>query len=62
MRGTLKDCLNDCLVALKRMTDQRDKWVKDWPGQVQVFSLFCWQFGLCSTSVLFSFLLPINKS
>uniref|UniRef100_A0A3P8VN13 Dynein axonemal heavy chain 2 n=1 Tax=Cynoglossus semilaevis TaxID=244447 RepID=A0A3P8VN13_CYNSE len=36
MRGTLKDCLNDCLVALKRMTDQRDKWVKDWPGQMLI--------------------------
>lgn len=34
MRVTLKDRLSDCLVALKKMTGHRDKWVKDWPGQV----------------------------
>ena len=34
MRLTLKDRLNDCLSALKRMTAHRDKWVKEWPGQV----------------------------
>ncbi|XP_070785989.1 dynein axonemal heavy chain 2 [Enoplosus armatus] len=36
MRSTLKNCLNDCLVALKRMTGQRDKWVRDWPGQMLI--------------------------
>ncbi|KAG7496340.1 dynein heavy chain 2, axonemal [Solea senegalensis] len=36
MRVTLKDCLNNCLVALKRMLDQRDKWVKDWSGQMLI--------------------------
>ncbi|XP_028992315.1 dynein axonemal heavy chain 2 isoform X2 [Betta splendens] len=36
MRITLKDCLNSCLVALKKMTGQRDKWVKDWPGQMLI--------------------------
>ncbi|TMS02261.1 Dynein heavy chain 2, axonemal [Larimichthys crocea] len=36
MRITLKDCLSNCLVALKRMTGQRDKWVKDWPGQMLI--------------------------
>ncbi|XP_062240587.1 dynein axonemal heavy chain 2 [Platichthys flesus] len=36
MRTTLKDCLNDCLLALKRMTQQRDKWVRDWPGQMLI--------------------------
>nr|XP_019958870.1 PREDICTED: dynein heavy chain 2, axonemal [Paralichthys olivaceus] len=36
MRITLKDSLNDCLVALKRTTKQRDKWVRDWPGQMLI--------------------------
>ncbi|XP_062301425.1 dynein axonemal heavy chain 2 [Scomber scombrus] len=36
MRLTLKDRLNDCLGALKRMTAHRDKWVKDWPGQMLI--------------------------
>ncbi len=36
MRMTLRDCLSDCLIALKKMTGQRDKWVRDWPGQVHL--------------------------
>ncbi|KAM9836557.1 LOW QUALITY PROTEIN: dynein axonemal heavy chain 2 [Aulostomus maculatus] len=36
MRVTLKDCLSDCLVALKRTAGQRDKWIKDWPGQMLI--------------------------
>ncbi|XP_039997326.1 dynein heavy chain 2, axonemal [Xiphias gladius] len=36
MRITLKDCLSDCLAALKKMTGQRDKWVRDWPGQMLI--------------------------
>ncbi|XP_045920170.1 dynein axonemal heavy chain 2 isoform X2 [Micropterus dolomieu] len=36
MRITLKECLKDCLVALKKMTGQRDKWVRDWPGQMLI--------------------------
>ncbi|XP_071333968.1 dynein axonemal heavy chain 2 [Trachinotus anak] len=36
MRVTLKDCLNECLTALKKMTAQRDKWVRDWPGQMLI--------------------------
>ncbi|KAK2862756.1 hypothetical protein Q5P01_002289 [Channa striata] len=36
MRITLKDSLNDCLVALKRMTAQREKWVREWPGQMVI--------------------------
>ncbi|XP_047186413.1 dynein axonemal heavy chain 2 isoform X2 [Scophthalmus maximus] len=36
MRITLKNSLNDCLVALKRMKQHRDKWVKDWPGQMLI--------------------------
>nr|XP_046242172.1 dynein axonemal heavy chain 2 isoform X2 [Scatophagus argus] len=34
MRLTLKKCLTNCLGALKRMAGQRDKWIRDWPGQV----------------------------
>uniref|UniRef100_A0A3Q1IX48 Dynein axonemal heavy chain 2 n=1 Tax=Anabas testudineus TaxID=64144 RepID=A0A3Q1IX48_ANATE len=36
MRITLKDCLSSCLVALKKMTGQREKWVKDWQGQMLI--------------------------
>ncbi|XP_071375886.1 dynein axonemal heavy chain 2, partial [Centroberyx affinis] len=36
MRGTLKDCLKNCRLALKKMTEQRDKWVRDWPGQMLI--------------------------
>ncbi|KAM7377518.1 hypothetical protein PAMA_014021 [Pampus argenteus] len=36
MRMTLKHYLKDCLVALKRMKGHRDKWVKDWPGQMLI--------------------------
>ncbi|XP_060896803.1 dynein axonemal heavy chain 2-like [Labrus mixtus] len=36
MRITLKDSLYKCLEALKRMTGQRDKWVKEWPGQMLI--------------------------
>ncbi|KAI3375810.1 hypothetical protein L3Q82_004092 [Scortum barcoo] len=36
MRITLKEYLNNCLVALKKMTGQRDKWVRDWPGQMLI--------------------------
>ncbi|XP_068166166.1 dynein axonemal heavy chain 2 [Antennarius striatus] len=35
MRATLKDCLVDCLSALKK-TEQRNKWVKEWPGQMLI--------------------------
>ncbi|KAM3857822.1 dynein axonemal heavy chain 2 [Diretmus argenteus] len=36
MRSTLKDCLKNCHVALKKTTGHRDKWVRDWPGQVLI--------------------------
>ncbi|KAK3546101.1 hypothetical protein QTP70_022875 [Hemibagrus guttatus] len=41
MRWTLKDCLKNCCMALKKMTGKRDKWVKDWPGQVSDFLHAC---------------------
>lgn len=34
MRLTLKDHLMRCLMALKQ-TKQREKWIPEWPGQVQ---------------------------
>ncbi|KAM4612372.1 dynein axonemal heavy chain 2 [Polymixia lowei] len=36
MRVTLKDCLRNCRLALKKMTGKRDKWVRDWPGQMLI--------------------------
>ncbi|XP_061620043.1 LOW QUALITY PROTEIN: dynein axonemal heavy chain 2 [Phyllopteryx taeniolatus] len=36
MRCTLKNSLHDCMVALKKMKSQRDKWSKDWPGQMLI--------------------------
>ncbi|XP_034551682.1 dynein heavy chain 2, axonemal-like [Notolabrus celidotus] len=36
MRVTLKTTLKSCLKALKRTLDQRDKWVKEWPGQMVI--------------------------
>ncbi|TSK77047.1 Dynein heavy chain 2, axonemal [Bagarius yarrelli] len=36
MRCTLKDSLKNCCIALKKMTGKRDKWVKDWPGQMVI--------------------------
>lgn len=34
MRWTLKELLKQCRLALKRNTSKRDKWVKEWAGQV----------------------------
>ncbi|XP_035375794.1 dynein heavy chain 2, axonemal [Electrophorus electricus] len=36
MRWTLKDSLKNCCIALKKMTGKRDKWIKDWPGQMVI--------------------------
>ncbi|XP_030635110.1 dynein heavy chain 2, axonemal [Chanos chanos] len=36
MRWTLKECLKNCRMGLKKMTGKRDKWVKDWPGQMLI--------------------------
>lgn len=35
MRWTLKEVLRNCRLALKKMLTKRDKWVKEWPGQVR---------------------------
>ncbi|KAF7641569.1 hypothetical protein LDENG_00277230, partial [Lucifuga dentata] len=36
MRSTLKMNLYKCYSALKKMTGERDKWIKDWPGQLLI--------------------------
>ncbi|XP_053319883.1 dynein axonemal heavy chain 2 [Spea bombifrons] len=38
MRWTLKDLLRNCRLALKKMSSKRDKWVKEWAGQVLITS------------------------
>lgn len=35
MRTSLKDILKQCRVALKKMLSKRDKWIKEWCGQVR---------------------------
>ena len=34
MRWTLKEVLRNTRAALKKQLTKRDKWIKDWPGQV----------------------------
>ncbi|XP_071455007.1 dynein axonemal heavy chain 2 [Hetaerina americana] len=34
MRDTLKHLLKLCCIALRKQLTKRDKWVKDWPGQI----------------------------
>ncbi|XP_048221841.1 dynein axonemal heavy chain 2 isoform X1 [Perognathus longimembris pacificus] len=36
MRITLRDLLRNCRVALKKFLNKRDKWVKEWAGQVVI--------------------------
>lgn len=36
MRVTLRDLLRNCRLALKKFLNKRDKWVKDWAGQVSL--------------------------
>ncbi len=36
MRLTLKDTLRACRVDLKKNLGKRERWVKDWPGQMLV--------------------------
>ncbi|XP_078389870.1 dynein axonemal heavy chain 2 [Cetorhinus maximus] len=38
MRFSLKDLLKESRLALKKMLTKRDKWVKDWPGQMLITS------------------------
>lgn len=34
MKLTLRDLLRNCRLALKKFLNKRDKWVKEWAGQV----------------------------
>ncbi|KAM4844901.1 dynein axonemal heavy chain 2 isoform 2-T2 [Thomomys bottae] len=36
MRVTLRELLRNCRVALKKFLNKRDKWVKEWAGQVVI--------------------------
>lgn len=36
MRITLKDILRACRLDLKKNLSKREKWVKDWPGQMLI--------------------------
>ena len=35
MRLTLKNLLRACRIDLKKHLAKRDKWIKEWPGQVR---------------------------
>jgi len=35
MRITLKSLLRACRADLKKNLNKREKWVKEWPGQVE---------------------------
>lgn len=35
MRWTLKEYLKFCRIALKKVASKREKWVKEWAGQVR---------------------------
>lgn len=41
MRWTLKEVLKACRVALKKNLSKRDKWIKEWCGQVSPAWLIC---------------------
>ena len=47
MRWTLKELLKMCRGALKKVGTKREKWVKDWAGQVCLFVLSRITFLLC---------------
>ena len=36
MRWTLKELLKQCRVALKKVGTKREKWVKEWAGQLLI--------------------------
>ena len=36
MRWTLKEILKQCKNALKKLISKREKWVKEWPGQMTI--------------------------
>ncbi|XP_078792424.1 dynein axonemal heavy chain 2 isoform X2 [Oryzias latipes] len=36
MKASVKNSLNGCLADLKKLSGSRDKWVRDWPGQMVI--------------------------
>ena len=36
MRSTLKELLRQTKASLKKNLSKRDKWLKEWPGQVGI--------------------------
>ena len=50
MRWTLKEVLKNCRVALKKNLSKRDKWIKDWCGQVTRYG--CMEVGCVNISIL----------
>ena len=44
MRVTLKNLLRACRIDLKKHLSKRDKWVKEWPGQVSTAGVDGCQF------------------
>ncbi|XP_029437782.1 dynein heavy chain 2, axonemal isoform X2 [Rhinatrema bivittatum] len=38
MRWTLKELLKNCRLALRKLSSKRDKWVKEWAGQMLITS------------------------
>ncbi|CBY36332.1 unnamed protein product, partial [Oikopleura dioica] len=36
MRWTLREILKNCKISLKKMITKREKWVKEWPGQMTI--------------------------
>ena len=54
MRVTLKEILRGCRYDLKKHLSKRDKWIRDWPGQVHSTYL-----SLMSLMCIVSFILPI---
>ena len=38
MRVTLRDLLRECRIALKKAASKRDKWIKEWSGQLCITS------------------------
>lgn len=46
MRDTLRDQLKLCRTALRKNLSKRDKWIKEWPGQLCITSSQVWFFYL----------------
>ena len=55
MRWTLKELLKQCRLALKKNTSKRDKWVKEWAGQVIITSVSFFSISLICIVVTVSY-------